>query len=778
MARNGVSKSKFDRLPKRVQNKGQKKKSNKEQTKKSDYWNLKKSKKNDVEKEAIDNLERLSENFDYVKAKSFAEMPLSEATLKGLQVAQMKTPTKIQAQSIGFGIKKMDILGAAKTGSGKTLAFLIPVFERLHRLQWSSFDGLGCLIITPTRELAYQIFQNIKSIGKHHNFPTALIIGGTDVKFESSRIDICNIIIGTPGRLLQHMDENPRFDCTNLQILVLDEADRILDMGFAPTMNAIIANLPETRQTLLFSATQTKSVKDLARLSLKDPKYVSVHENAKYSTPDSLKQIYFVCELHEKLNLLWSFIRNHLGSKIIVFMATCKQVKFMFALFSRMRPGMSLLELDGSMSQLKRTGVYTNFCEQTKAILFTTDVAARGLDIPAVHWVCHFDCPEDVDMYIHRSGRTARLKKSGDSVLFLLSSEEKAMVAKLIDRKIPIDRVDINTNSLVNIQAKCEILLTQDVTLKERACRSFVAYMKNIYLMKDKEVFQLDKLHADSFARSLGLSAAPRLRFLEKLQKNNKQKGPQNLSQPDLSKRQSAYSFGTIDSDESDDEIMMKRKPQEHVEKMLQQTPAAVEVNKPRKKLKPVTKAAIAKKLLHKKIVPNTRIVFDDEGEPIDKFQAQGSVSAIKSSTDLLDQSWSFARAKEMMAEEDRMDRMVYRQLVKNKHRERKLKAKKQMQVDDMGQDDDESDYQPDLDFLPDPDKIYGKDSDEQSAESSADESSAPKRMKLSPKESLNVKARLKKSEASEENDDNVLDTGLSLEDDENLALHILQSHR
>lgn len=244
-------------------------------------------------------------------------------------------PTDIQKATLGLALLGKDILGAAQTGSGKTLGFLIPILERLHNKQWTSLDGIGALVITPTRELAYQIFEELRRVGEHHDFSAGLIIGGKDLKFERNRMDQCNIVICTPGRLLQHMDENPLFDCVNMEILVLDEADRCLDMGFEQTMNAIIANLPAKRQTLLFSATQTKSVKDLARLSLKDPQYVSVHENSEYSTPERLSQSYVVCELKDKISILWSFIKNHLKQKVIIFFASCKEVKYVYEVFCK-----------------------------------------------------------------------------------------------------------------------------------------------------------------------------------------------------------------------------------------------------------------------------------------------------------------------------------------------------------------------------------------------------------------------------------------------------------
>lgn len=368
-------------------------------------------------------------------------MPLSKNTLRGLKDSGYTKPTEIQKESIGLSLQGKDILGAAKTGSGKTLAFVIPILETLFCKQWTKMDGLGALVITPTRELAYQIFETLRNVGRHHDFSAGLIIGGKDLKFERGRMDNCNIIICTPGRVLQHMDENPIFDCVNMQILVLDEADRILDMGFKKTMNDIIANLPLTRQTLLFSATQTKSVKDLARLSLKDPSYVAVHENEKHSTPSGLEQSYVMCKLEDKVSILWSFIKNHLKQKCIVFFNTCKQVKYFFEIFSKLRPGVSLMALYGTLHQQRRMAIYDEFTRKKSAILFATDLVSRGLDFPEVHWVVQVDCPEDADAYIHRVGRTARYHRNGESLLLVLESE-MAIIDQLEAKKIPINKIE------------------------------------------------------------------------------------------------------------------------------------------------------------------------------------------------------------------------------------------------------------------------------------------------------------------------------------------------
>lgn len=235
-------------------------------------------------KRAQDDLSTLTQRVEDLDIKetykSFSDLPLSEPTASGLASSHFKTLTDIQSRAIGHALKGRDILGAAKTGSGKTLAFLIPVLENLYRKQWSEHDGLGALILSPTRELAIQIFEVLRKIGRYHTFSAGLIIGGKSLKEEQERLGRMNILVCTPGRMLQHLDQTAMFDVFNLQMLVLDEADRILDMGFQKTVDAIVGHLPKERQTLLFSATQTKKVSDLARLSLQDPEYVAVHETA------------------------------------------------------------------------------------------------------------------------------------------------------------------------------------------------------------------------------------------------------------------------------------------------------------------------------------------------------------------------------------------------------------------------------------------------------------------------------------------------------------------
>ncbi|KAH7696364.1 DEAD box protein/DEAH protein box helicase family protein, partial [Aphelenchoides avenae] len=191
-----------------------------------------------AKRSAVETVEQVTSRYEELRKvqpwdyKTFADLPLSAKTLKGLKENAFNVPTEIQRQSIGLSLEGKDVVGAAKTGSGKTLALMIPLLECLWRNRWTKLDGLGALVITPTRELAYQIFAVLNKVGKYHDFSAALVIGGTDVNYEKKRLAGMNIIVCTPGRLLHHMDENEFFSTEHLQLLVIDEADRILDMGF------------------------------------------------------------------------------------------------------------------------------------------------------------------------------------------------------------------------------------------------------------------------------------------------------------------------------------------------------------------------------------------------------------------------------------------------------------------------------------------------------------------------------------------------------------------
>lgn len=312
-----------------------------------------------------------------------------------------------------------------------------------------------------------QIFDVLRSIGGCHSFSAGLVIGGKNLKDERERLSRMNILVATPGRLLQHMDQTIGFECDNVQILVLDEADRILDMGFHRTLTALLSHLPKSRQTLLFSATQTDSVASLARLSLTDSVAIGLAgTSASLATPASLQQHYVVTTLDQKLSLLWSFLKSHLQTKTLVFLSSCRQVRFVFETFRRLHPGVPLLHLHGKQKQTTRLATFQRFTTMQKAVLFATDIAARGLDFPAVDWVVQVDAPEDAETYVHRVGRTARYESAGRALLFLMPSEEEGMKAVLEKKGLEVEKIKIKASKTQNIENQLQNLAFQDPEVK------------------------------------------------------------------------------------------------------------------------------------------------------------------------------------------------------------------------------------------------------------------------------------------------------------------------
>ncbi|KAL0472036.1 ATP-dependent RNA helicase [Neurospora intermedia] len=514
-------------------------------------------------KRELENLEALQKRIDELDPKSteiskFSDLPLCKPTASGLRASHFEVLTDVQRAAIPLALKGQDILGAARTGSGKTLAFLVPVLEKLYRARWTEYDGLGALIISPTRELAVQIFEVLRKIGRNHSFSAGLVIGGKSLKEEAERLGRMNILVCTPGRMLQHLDQTAGFDVDNLQMLVLDEADRIMDMGFQQAVDALVEHLPKSRQTLLFSATQSKRVSDLARLSLKDPEYVSVHEAAASATPVGLQQHYIVTPLPEKLDTLWGFLRTNLKSKIIVFMSSGKQVRFVYESFKRMQPGIPLLHLHGRQKQIARLEITNRFTSAKYSCLFATDVVARGVDFPAVDWVIQVDCPEDADTYIHRVGRTARYESKGRAVLFLDPSEEQGFLKRLEHKKVTVQKVNVKENKKKSIKNELQSQCFQSPDLKYLGQKAFVSYVRSIYLQKDKEVFKFDKLDLDGFASSLGLPGTPQIRY----QKGEDVKKLKNASR-------AAMSSGS-DTEGSDGEIRKKKEVRTKYDKMAE----------------------------------------------------------------------------------------------------------------------------------------------------------------------------------------------------------------
>jgi ATP-dependent RNA helicase DDX10/DBP4 len=250
-------------------------------------------------------------------------------------------------------------------------------------------------------------------------------------------------------------------------------------------------------------------------LSLKDPEYISAHNTA---TPNRLVQTYLLCEQHEKINVLFSFLKSHPMMKGIIFVNTCKEVRYYYEIFKRLK-GISnhVEQLHGRMQQHRRTAAYYDFLGKQSAVMFATDVAARGLDFPDIDWVIQLDCPEDVETYIHRVGRTARYKNNGKALLMLSTSEEK-FVERLQERKIEAKKVATNPSKLQNVTGQIEAILAEDGDLKYIAQKAFITYMRSIFLQKDKEVFQIEKVDAQKFSESMGLPGAPKIKMIESAQ--------------------------------------------------------------------------------------------------------------------------------------------------------------------------------------------------------------------------------------------------------------------
>lgn len=718
------------------------------------YKHKPKKKKSAEEDAAIKYLEAQYDSIVPDQIKTFKDFPLSQKTLKGLKENNFIKPTDIQRQAIGYALQGKDILGAAKTGSGKTLAFLIPMLELLFCKKWTRLDGVGAMVISPTRELAYQIYETLRKVGHLHDFSAGLIIGGQNLKFERKRMDQMNILICTPGRLLQHMDENPLFDCSHLQILVLDEADRCLDMGFEATMNAIIENLPPKRQTLLFSATQTKSVKDLARLSLSFPTYVAPHEQAATVTPEFLQQNYIICKIDEKFSILWSFIKNHLKQKVLVFMSTCKQVKYTYEIFCKLRPGVSLLALYGTLHQEKRERIYQEFCRKSNVVLFATDLASRGLDFPRVNWVIQYDCPEDVETYIHRAGRTARgVMGKGDGLLMLLPHEEK-IVEDLQKSKIPINQIFVDTSKVMIPLRKIESLLSDNSELKKTAQRAFMSYIKSIYLMKNKDIFNVQLLDTDAFARSIGLIVPPVVKFMYKQNKSVTENKVTEIENDDIEKLLTKKA-----NDEKSDESDLEADVEPIFEAMETKTKREVplfdfhnvivdsdeknlfivkgknvnidvvvppdEDDLPQKKIDtPSTKTTVVKKTLDPKVKLNNKVKFGDDGEIVADEKKDIKSDLGKQFVDESVFTLDLEKTRELLEDEDKFDKTRFRKRVKAKHKEQKRKLKNKKKEDDEEKDDfgsqSESDG-PDLSWLPDPDKIYGPKDNDQTDDTKSD---------------------------------------------------------
>jgi ATP-dependent RNA helicase DDX47/RRP3 len=340
---------------------------------------------------------------------TFESLGLIEQLVDQCKALGYSKPTQIQQESIPVALKKQDIIGLAQTGSGKTAAFVLPI---LHDL-FLSPQAFHSLILAPTRELALQIHEQVEALGTKIGVKSCCIVGGMDMMAQSIALSKKpHVIVCTPGRIVDHLENTKGFHLKQLRYLVLDEADRLLDLDFGKEIEQILKVIPKDRNTFLFSATMTSKVEKLQRASLVNP--VKVQVATKYSTVDQLLQYYLFFPFKHKESYLVYLLNELSGHSTIVFTLTVQTTQKLAYMLRNL--GFEAICLHGQMAQPKRLGALSKFKSGSRNILIATDVASRGLDIPSVDVVINYDVPQSSKDYIHRVGRTARAGKSGKSV--------------------------------------------------------------------------------------------------------------------------------------------------------------------------------------------------------------------------------------------------------------------------------------------------------------------------------------------------------------------------
>ncbi|MCJ1279317.1 ATP-dependent RNA helicase [Puttea exsequens] len=444
--------------------------------------------------------------------RTFKDLNLTAKTMQAIDGMGFDQMTEIQQRCIPPLMAGRDVLGAAKTGSGKTLAFLIPAVEMMSALRFKPRNGTGVIVVSPTRELALQIFGVARELMAHHSQTYGIVMGGAKRSAEAEKlVKGVNLIIATPGRLLDHLRDTKGFVFKNIKALVIDEADRILEVGFEDEMKQIIKILPkEERQTMLFSATQTTKVEDLARISLRPgPLYINVDHTKEFSTVEGLEQGYVVCDSDQRFLLLFSFLKRNMHKKVIVFFSSCNCVKYHAELLNYI--DIPVLDLHGKQKQQKRTNTFFEFCNATKGTLICTDVAARGLDIPSVDWIVQFDPPDDPRDYIHRVGRTARGANGKGRSLMFLQPSEVGFLKHLKEARVPLVEFEFPTKKLLNVQTYLEKLIGQNYYLNRSAQDGFKSYIQAYASHSLRSVFDVHKLDMAKVAKSFGFQTPPRV---------------------------------------------------------------------------------------------------------------------------------------------------------------------------------------------------------------------------------------------------------------------------
>ncbi len=360
----------------------------------------------------------------------FLNMGLCPTLIKALDKKNFTTPTPIQKSAIPVAVKGKDVVGVAQTGTGKTLAFSLPIMERLLNL-----PGKKALIVLPTRELAMQVEETLKKFMPQMNMRSALLIGGVPKGRQIRDIHRNpHIIIGTPGRIIDHLNDKI-LHLKNLEILVLDEADRMLDMGFAPQLNQILRNAPKERQTMLFSATMPDEIAKIAATFMQNPQRIEVSRPGQ--VVEKIRQELLYVAREKKNQVLEKILKKYSGT-VLVFSRTkhgarkiCKSIKFM---------GYSTAEIHSNKSLSQRIEALEGFKKGKYRILVATDIASRGIDVNNIELIVNYDIPENAEDYVHRIGRTARAGKMGRAISIASPDQKKkvASIERLTKMRIPL----------------------------------------------------------------------------------------------------------------------------------------------------------------------------------------------------------------------------------------------------------------------------------------------------------------------------------------------------
>ncbi|XP_061355332.1 DEAD-box ATP-dependent RNA helicase 28 [Gastrolobium bilobum] len=361
-------------------------------------------------------------------ADSFLQLNLSRPLLRACEALGYAKPTPIQAACVPLALTGRDICGSAITGSGKTAAFALPTLERLL-FRPKRMHAIRVLILTPTRELAVQVHSMIEKLAQFTDIRCCLVVGGLSTKVQEAALrSMPDIVVATPGRMIDHLRNSMSVDLDDLAVLILDEADRLLELGFNAEINELVRLCPKKRQTMLFSATMTEEVDELIKLSLSKPLRLSADPSTKRpaTLTEEVVRIRRMREVNQEAVLL-AMCTKTFTSKVIIFSGTkqaAHRLKIMFGL-----AGLKAAELHGNLTQAQRLEALEQFRKQQVEFLVATDVAARGLDIIGVQTVINFACPRDLTSYVHRVGRTARAGREGYAVTFVTDNDRSLLKA-------------------------------------------------------------------------------------------------------------------------------------------------------------------------------------------------------------------------------------------------------------------------------------------------------------------------------------------------------------